>query len=221
MKLLTALLCLATLHADWSNYKNKIHLAFDENPGFCSWEKAELLMDFIEKTKPTLCVEIGAFGGKTTYPLLSALAYNQKGKLFAVDSWEANDKVKGLDPYHRTRINWENLQLNMQQFYLHFMHMVYSKNLGKFCTPVKEPLQKALSRFEDNSIDFLYIDGNFSREGSLQEVALYFPKVKKGGYIFLNDADMITKNKAVSFLMKNARWLKEQSLGTNCVLFQK
>jgi hypothetical protein len=55
----------------------------------------------------------------------------------------------------------------------------------------------------------------------LNDVLLYFPKVKEGGYIWLNDADQFNKNLAVAFLMKHCEWVKEKSIGIHWILFKK
>ncbi len=36
-------------------------------------------------------------------------------------------------------------------------------------------------------IDFIHIDGNPSKEGFLQDLLLYLPKVKVGGYVFFSN----------------------------------
>lgn len=45
-----------------------------------------------------------------------------------------------------------------------------------------------------NDIDFLYIDGNHQYEYVLQDLTLYYPKVKKNCYIIGDDACDINEN---------------------------
>ncbi len=44
-----------------------------------------------------------------------------------------------------------------------------------------------VDEFEDNSIDFIYIDGNHSYEDTKKDIELYLPKVKPNGYIAGHD----------------------------------
>tara|TARA_R100001509_G_scaffold153787_1_gene114914 strand:+ start:190 stop:432 length:243 start_codon:yes stop_codon:yes gene_type:complete len=44
-----------------------------------------------------------------------------------------------------------------------------------------------VDNYQDNSIDFLYVDGNHSYEAVLQDITLYYPKVKSGGLIIFDD----------------------------------
>lgn len=41
--------------------------------------------------------------------------------------------------------------------------------------------------FDDGSLDFVYVDGNHTYQAVLEDIALYYPKVKKGGLICGHD----------------------------------
>lgn len=47
--------------------------------------------------------------------------------------------------------------------------------------------QEMSERFDDESIDLLYIDGDHRYEYEKQDYDLYFPKVKRGGLIIIDD----------------------------------
>lgn len=46
---------------------------------------------------------------------------------------------------------------------------------------------EVVDMFEDGSIDFIFIDGNHSYEYVLEDLELYYPKVKNGGVITGDD----------------------------------
>jgi len=48
---------------------------------------------------------------------------------------------------------------------------------------VKDYSFNAMSRFADNSLDFVYIDGNHDYECVKKDIELYYPKVKIGGVL--------------------------------------
>ena len=45
---------------------------------WCSEEKAKLILELVVLTKPNVCVEIGAFTGSCTVPMLAGLNLSQK-----------------------------------------------------------------------------------------------------------------------------------------------
>lgn len=52
----------------------------------------------------------------------------------------------------------------------------------------------ASEHFLDNSVDLVYIDGDHSYEAVLLDLKLWYPKVKKGGFISGHDWDKKTMN---------------------------
>ena len=203
----------------WEEYKKNTFLQLSKFTGWCSAQKANRLMDFIYKYNPQLCVEIGTFGGSTTFPLIMALKYQGGGRLFTIDPWNTKEAIKGISCDDVNYDWWQRLDLKavLQQF----LTIMSEMKLHRACTVLHMNSQNAVSLFEDESIDLLYIDGNSSSIGSLKDVKLYFNKVKTGGYIWLNDASHRDKLPAVTLLMQHARWLKEESFGNQCIVFQK
>ncbi len=202
----------------WEKYKKD---TLDEQPqiyGWCSLEKAEKLMEFIYKEKPKTCVEIGVLGGSVTYPIAKSLSFLKKGTVYAIDAWDNEAAIERVEVSEV--IQWWKA-VNLEEIYQGFCKLISTKDLGNYCLPIRKRSSEALKSFADGSIDMLYVDGNISEQGSLEDVQLYLPKVKEGGYIWLNDADIPDRVLATAFLMNNCTWIKEQSLGKNCVLFQK
>lgn len=99
----------------WGAYKEEVLQAQASIRGACSREKAELLMDFIYETKPVVSVEIGAFAGATTFPMAAALQYLNQGLLYAIDVWDNQAAVAGLEEGDPTRENWLNANIDMGQ----------------------------------------------------------------------------------------------------------
>lgn len=203
----------------WESYKQETILELPQIPGWCSKEKAEMLMDMIYEVRPKLCIEIGAFGGSTTYPIARALQYTRQGMLYAIDAWDNQVAIEGFEKNNENIFWWSSV--DMKAIFSQFVALLSNKQLTNICRPLPVSSEKAVSLFSDESVHFLYIDGNFSAPGAMQDVILYFPKVKKGGYIWLNDADCEAKNTAIAFLMENCEWLKKKSLGKSCIVFKK
>lgn len=205
--------------SEWEVYK-KTHLhRLSQFPGWCTETKANRLMDFIYEHKPKVCVEIGTFGGSTTFPLLWSVKYLNQGHVFAIDAWKNKQAIFGLNPQDSNYLWWK--QLDLHQIKNRFLSELKQLHLQSRCTVIDTISSLAAASFQDDSIDFLYLDGNFSEEGSLQDVVTYWPKVKKGGYIWLNDANSPAKIPSVAFLHEHAVFLPEESLKNTCVVFKK
>ncbi len=52
---------------------------------------------------------------------------------------------------------------------------------------IRESSETAAARFADQSLDWVYIDGNHHYEFVKRDLELYFPKVKRGGFIVCDD----------------------------------
>jgi len=48
---------------------------------------------------------------------------------------------------------------------------------------IRQTSEKAVKSFKDNSVDVVYIDGNHNYSYVLQDIEIWYPKVKKGGVI--------------------------------------
>ena len=116
-------------------------------------------------------VEIGSFKGEYTGKILNAW----NGILYMVDPWR---------PLGDEYIDMSN----------HKNHnMVYSEaidNITGFedrAIMIRTISEKAVDLFEDESLDFVYIDGNHAYEYVKQDIELWYPKVKKGGLVSGHD----------------------------------
>ena len=141
---------------------------------WCSEDKATLLMDLIAMTKPQVCVEIGACTGSSVLPVAATLRYVGAGTIFAIDAWSNDEAVKNLALDDINRVWWS--KVNMLDIKSIFDTMVSSWDLSTYCKVIQKPSREAITDLPD--IDFLHIDGNFSEEGSIEDVTMYLPKVK-------------------------------------------
>ena len=223
-KILFSLLFLVSAYGEnvsWEQYKKNVLQKQADIPGWCIRQKAEALMDFIYETKPSQCIEIGTLAGSTTFPMVHALKFLGSGVLYAIDAWDNEACLEGLEPGDPNLTWWPSLKIDMDQTYQFFLRWLANLELKNICFPLRMRSEQAILFFDDESIDLLYIDGNISESGGMQDVTLYFPKVKTGGFIWLNLADLHTKHEIVAFLLERCKWVKEKSVGVHCILFQK
>ena len=67
-----------------------------------------------------------------------------------------------------------------------FTHSMRAWSFQKWFQLLQMTSEQAFSQIP--AIDFLHIDGNFSKEGSLLDSQLYLQKVFSGGYVLLSNA---------------------------------
>lgn len=203
----------------WNKYKSSIIAETAEIPGWYSKARTEKLIDFIHDHEPEVCVEIGVFAGSTTYPIASTLRYLEKGTYYAIDAWNTSACLEGLDLNHKETKWWS--QVDLHGFKVLFNALIEGKNLTDFVIPIQMRSDEAVDLFFNESIDLLFIDGNSSYQGSLLDAMLYLPKVKSGGYIWLNSAHIPSKKAALEYLSEHCQFIKEESIGRECLLFMK
>jgi alpha(1,3/1,4) fucosyltransferase len=202
----------------WDQCKQRIKVELPKIPGWYDINRCEKLINFIYEKKPKLCVEIGAFAGSTTFQIAKTLEFLDSGFLYAVDAWDKDLGIKGIKDEEVAKW-WGNLNISKVKDLCE--QLILNNNLSRYCELIHQTSKQAASSFQNETIDFLYIDGNSSGKGALEDVHSYFSKVKIGGHICIQNTDLKEKNKAISFLMKHCDWLKEESFGVNLLMFQK
>ena len=112
-------------------------------------------------------VEIGTHKGRYAR---SICRYNKKLKLYCVDPWLAYDNMK--------------IDQNGQES----IYNIAVGNLKKYNAEImKKTSMEALGDFNDNSLDFVYIDGNHHYEYVYEDICEWSKKVKSGGIIACHD----------------------------------
>ena len=92
---------------------------------------------------------------------------------------------------------WQNLDYT--KIYNGCINSIVNNNLEDF-VKIHRLTSLEYSTKIDFEIDILHIDGNHEEESSCRDVELYLPKVKKGGYIWFDDANWYQTQKAISLI---------------------
>ena len=167
--------------------------------GWCSHEKAVQLFNLVESHKPKLCVEIGVFGGKSLAAIAMGLQKNGDGIIFGIDPWNTQACIEGsADPSHDewwSRIDWNYLIKVYFEKLQEFGLISYVSHLAKHD-------KECLSYFSDESIDLVHFDSNHTEEVACRTVKDWWPKLKQGSAVIMDDIDWESQHKAV-VVMKN------------------
>lgn len=188
---------------------------------WCSQEKAKLILELVVITQPKVCVEIGAFTGSSTLPMLAGLQYLKHGHAYIIDAWSNEEAIRGW-PIKDPNTEWWS-SLDMPILKNHCIYMIDSWSLSSYCHVLHMTSQKAVSQIP--SIDFLHLDGNPAEAGALLDSELYLPKVVPGGYVLLSNALVMlgekpTKMKALWPIFDQCDIVWELENG-NTLLFRK
>jgi predicted O-methyltransferase YrrM len=183
-------------------FKEQVFTAMKKLEGWCSEEKASVLIDLIKEKQPQTIVEIGVFGGKSLVPMAFALQRNGFGAIYGVDPWTEVASEKGMEGAHKDwwgSINHNKILNDLQDRIIEF-GLEHTIELLRY-TSIDCP--------EIYDIDILHIDGNHSEEASYIDVTKWVPLVKSGGVIIFDDLDWVSTGKAIAWLDENCVKVQE------------
>lgn len=203
----------------WDLFKAETILKMSGIHGWCSDEKALVMMDVINKNKCRYCIEIGVFSGKSLLPIARAVQYNESGVVYAIDAWDTAAAINGLRPSNPNYGWWKQVDFN--HFYHETINIMNQNELIRHCHFMKNSSQDVVSLFGDGTIDFIHIDGNHDEKSTFNDVKDYFPKIKDGGFIVLNDPNWFSSKEALVFLLERTELISSFSPNATFYLFRK
>jgi hypothetical protein len=125
----------------------------------CPWNKGEFV------------VEIGAYLGTTTVFMAKVLEHTKK-----------RVPILSIDPFER----FESNPLNPQGSYSSYVESIITNHVEDVCLPLGAFSENAAPVIADN-IRVLVIDGGHEYPAISKDLELYVPKVREGGYVFIDD----------------------------------
>jgi spermidine synthase len=163
------------------------------------WVPAKGLPEVLEFKEGLKGIEIGSCHGATTHYLLEMLPNSH---ITAIDPYEEYDQMTSRDRAH------ESFQQLMKE---------YSDRISL----IRLRSDDAVDQIENESVDFIFVDGYHSNEQVEKDIRNYYPKLKSGGIMSGHDYngwslqtgvnEMATKyNKEVSFCEQDVwYWRKD------------
>ena len=113
-------------------------------------------------------VEIGSWKGKSSTFLAVEIVNSKKNiALYCVDTWKGSEEHS------------EELSVINDTLFEEFLSNI--EPVKHIITPIRETSLQAASMFEDNSLDFVYIDASHDYENVKADIHAWYPKVKVGG----------------------------------------
>jgi len=112
-------------------------------------------------------VEVGVWKGEFSDYLLS----HWKGaKLYSIDPWKNFSEDEYIDVMNIKQAEFDQIYVKVKQLLSKY---------GNRSEIIKQLSVNAALQFENNSLDFVYLDGRHHYEGIKEDIESWFPKVKK------------------------------------------
>ena len=146
-------------------------------PGLC-----DLVIHLFSEQETIVGLEIGVASGWTMNHFLQNLP---------------NLRLTGIDPY----TGYMDGDREITQDMLDAQYLAAQDNILDFAPRgkiLRGYSQDFVNSFEDESLDYIFIDGDHSYEGALRDCELFFPKIKNGGVFAGHDWSFEGVQKAVN-----------------------
>jgi predicted O-methyltransferase YrrM len=138
----------------------QITINFENHPGAIDLNHNLLLMGAVMSKKPETVLELGIGTGLASWSILTALKYNERGRLVCVDNWHDSG---GIEPGHVAPIRQAGAEIVVSD----------EESFVKSCP--------------SDSFDLLVSDADHTRSGLWLEEHLRI--VKDNGFLFFHDTN--------------------------------
>ncbi len=147
------------------------------------------LRDWVQREQPTRVIEIGLAYGFSTLHIFEALS------ITGVDA-----RVTAIDP------NQEHA------FHNRGLHALDEAGVGARIELLEEPSQLALPRLRADGrvFDFAFVDANHRFDGVFVDLVNLGALLRDGSVVFVDDYQLPSVQRAVSFFLKNRGWTLEE-----------
>ena len=134
--------------------------------------------------------EIGVYKGEYTKKFLDVGI-----KMYGIDPWRAYNnynEYQSLNPKSEyrnigIRKSLGKFQSRQDFLYAHTQRLLADHLKSGLCKLIRKTSMEAIEDFEDESLDFVYIDGHHGFRYVAEDLCEWTPKVKKGGVVSGHD----------------------------------
>ena len=127
--------------------------------------------------KNSVGVEIGVHKGDYSNKILQ---HANPKMLNLVDPWK-----KFTDETYKK--SWYGAQVSQTQMDVRYQNVLDKFSKNDNVRVIRDYSYNAVNEFSDDSLDWIYVDGDHTFEGVFKDFSLYYDKIKIGGYIYGDD----------------------------------
>ena len=190
-------------HRGWAGYKNYDTWGTDEHDYKTAqnwavprgpWDEIHGWFDFADIYHEQVermtamgghFVEVGSWFGKSAAFMATKIRDAEKLIRFdCVDTWEG-----GESKCHQRLANKEDVKSLGLDLFAEFNGNMSRLGLSQYVNPVRMPSVEAAALYEDDSLDFVFIDADHGEEWVRADLAAWWPKVQVGGVLAGHDYD--------------------------------
>jgi len=151
-------------------------------------------------------VEVGSWKGRSA-SFMAVEIYNSGHKddikFDCVDTWKGSIEHQDLD------------EIKNDSLYRIFLQNV--EPVLDLINPIRKSSIEASKQYDDNSLDFVFLDASHEYNDIIDDINAWLPKLKIGGTLAGHDYGRHNVNKAVNDYFKN----KEFSVSEDCWIYEK
>jgi predicted O-methyltransferase YrrM len=158
--------------------------------GGCSLLKANLFAQLIRAEDMKCTLDIGVYRGRSLLPQALAHKAATNGIAYGVDPWDSTEARQNDAPAAKQTAVDEWVQgTDLQGVYDDLVRRIEKVALTDNCTLVRATSSAAAKMFHDWGIwfDLIHIDGNHDRERVESDIENYLPRLRRRGYLVLDD----------------------------------
>jgi predicted O-methyltransferase YrrM len=129
-------------------------------------------------------IEIGSYCGASTEIIANKFITSQ---------------INCVDPWAKYVEDCSSYNLDAQELELKEAEIIFDKIKAKYPNINKNKMQsnEYVKYINNKSIDFIYIDGNHQYSSVKEDISIWIPKIKDGGFLSGHDYDWPSVKKAV------------------------
>jgi hypothetical protein len=162
-------------------------------PGWCTPKKGKRIAELARDAH--LIVELGVFGGRSLVAMALALrdSSNDFSRVDGIDPYTPAAALEGTnDPANSawwSALDYEAVARAAQE-------ALYRLELMPYARLVRMLSREVVGFYADGTLDLLHQDANHAEETTCEEVALWVPKIRPGGYWIFDDTNWESTRKA-------------------------
>lgn len=145
-------------------------------------QRWDAILDRLPQGEHLVGAEIGVLNANTASRILRERPLL---KHFMIDPWCVPDKGSSYEESADTNA----LKSADEHEKAYQKTLALTNFAGARAVVMRMMSHEAVTEFEDESLDFVFIDGDHSYDGVKLDIKLWLPKVKKGGWIGFHDYD--------------------------------
>jgi predicted O-methyltransferase YrrM len=154
-------------------------------------------------------VEIGSWLGQSAVFMAEKIKQrNLNVKFYTIDFFDS-DEIK--------ESSWEMTMEITKEKKIYETYLENIEHVKDYIVTIIGNSKEVYKQFEDESIDYLFIDGDHTHEGFAQDIKLWYPKVKTGGIV--SGHDYIWGGKGVKPVIDAFSMFKAKPFGFGDVWF--